>query len=232
MSNREGLYHGEDELIRDFLYTPINTVKPVADDVWIVDGPEIHFGFGPIGMLFPTRMTLIRLPGGNLVVHSPTALTPDLAQEVKALGEVADIVAPNKIHYWWVRDWADVYPKARILAAPGVKDRAGDRLPVGAFELDGASVVGWGETLSYLPVTGRYMTEAVLFHHPSRTLVLTDLIENFEPERIASLLKRLLMRFGGVMHPHGSMPRDMRMTYRGREDHLRQSRAPDDGLEA
>ncbi len=216
-------FHGKDVLIRDFLYTPINTVKPVADEVWIVDGPEIRFGMGPFNMSFPTRMTLIRLPGGKLVVHSPTALTPDLAQEVKALGEVADIVAPNKIHYWWVRDWAEAYPKARILAAPGVKDRAGDRLPVGAFELNGASVDGWGETISYLPVTGRYMTEAVLFHHPSRTLVLTDLIENFEPERITSSLKRMLLRLGGVMHPHGAMPRDMRMTFHGREDHLRQA---------
>ncbi len=91
-------------MIRDFLYTPIKTVKPVADEVWIVDGPEIRFGMGPFNMSFPTRMTLIRLPGGPLVIHSPTALTPDLAQEVKVLGEVADIVAPNKIHYWWVRD--------------------------------------------------------------------------------------------------------------------------------
>ncbi|HEB79367.1 MAG TPA: DUF4336 domain-containing protein [Rhodospirillales bacterium] len=209
--------------MRDFLYTPINTVKPAADEVWIVDGPGIDFGFGPFKVAFPTRMTLIRLPGGKLVVHSPTALTPDLAREVKALGEVADIVAPNKIHYWWAGDWAEAYPKARILAAPGVKERAGDRLPASAFQLDGAAVDGWGETLSYIPVTSGYMTEAVLFHHPSRTLVLTDLIENFEPERIASSLKRLLLRLGGIMHPHGSMPRDMRMTFRGREDHLRQA---------
>ncbi len=136
---------------------------------------------------------------------------------------MVDIVAPNRIHYWWVRDWAAAYPNSRILAAPGVKDRAGDRLPGGAFELDGASVDSWGETISYLPVTSRYMTEAVLFHHPSRTLVLTDLIENFEPERIASSLKRGLLRLGGVMHPHGSMPRDTRMTFRGRGEHLRQA---------
>ena len=45
-----------------------------------------------------------------------------------------------------------------------------------------------------LLVTGRYMTEAVLSHHPSRTLVLTDLIENCEPERIASSVKRVLLR--------------------------------------
>ncbi len=36
-----------DVVIRDFLYTPINTVKPVADEVWIVDGPEIRFGMRP-----------------------------------------------------------------------------------------------------------------------------------------------------------------------------------------
>ncbi len=172
-------------------------------------------------MTFSTRMTLIRLPGGNIVVHSPTTFTPDLAREINALGEVDDIVAPNKIHYWWVRDWAEAYPKARILAAPGVKDRAGDRLPDSPYVLDGAGVAGWEDTLSCLPVTGRYMTETVLFHHPSRTLVLTDLIENFEAGRIASPIKRMLLRFGGVMHPHGSMPKDMRMTFRGREDHLR-----------
>ncbi len=83
-----------------------------------------------------------------------------------------------------VRDWAEAYPKARILAAPGVKDRAGDRLPVGAFELDGASVDGWGETISCLPVTSRYMTEVVLFLHPSRYFVLCEMIENFEPVRM------------------------------------------------
>ncbi len=65
------------------------------------------------------------------------------------------------------------------------------------------------------------MTEAGLFHHPSRTLVLTDLIENFEPERIASSLKRVLLRCGGGMHPHGPMPRDLRLTVGGRADHLR-----------
>ncbi len=210
-------------LIWDFLYTPINTVKPVADEVWIVDGPKISFGYWPLIMTFPTRMMLIRLSGGKLVVYSPTAFTLDLAHEIKALGDVADIVAPNRIHYWWLHDWAEAYPKARILAAPGVMDRVGDRLSVDAFQLDGAPVESWGKTLSYLPVTGRYMTEAVMFHHPSRTLIVADLIENFEPERISSSLQRVLMRFGGVMHPHGSMPKDMRMTFHGRKDHLRQA---------
>jgi hypothetical protein len=29
------------------LYEPINVLKPVAADLWIVDGPRIGFGVGP-----------------------------------------------------------------------------------------------------------------------------------------------------------------------------------------
>jgi hypothetical protein len=64
------------------------------------------------------------------------------------------------------------------------------------------------------------MTEYVFFDYASRTLVLTDLIENFEPERLGFAI-RLLTRIGGVQHPHGSMPRDMRLTYSRHRDELR-----------
>ena len=208
-------------MAKDFLYTPINTVKELDGSLWLVDGPEIKFGPGPFKIPFPTRMTLLRRPDGKLVVHSPTALDAALKAQVDALGEVADLVAPNKIHYWWVRDWKDAYPTARVLSAPGVKERAGDRLPHVDQDLDGSPVDGWSDDIAYIPVTSRFMTEAVLWHRPSRTLILTDLIENFEPERVKSWWLRTLMRLGGILHPHGSMPRDMRQTFRGREDHLR-----------
>src|SRR3546814_6706132 len=57
------------------------------------------------------------------------------------------------------------------------------------------------------------MTEVEFFHHPSRTLVLTDFIENFEPGKLGSWWMRWLTRLGGVQDPHGSMPRDMRSTF-------------------
>jgi hypothetical protein len=64
-----------------------------------------------------------------------------------------------------------------------------------------------------LPIAGSYMTEVEFFHRPSRTLILTDFIENFEPERIASRFVRWLTRLGGVQAPDGQMPRDMRLTF-------------------
>ncbi|MCS3446827.1 MULTISPECIES: hypothetical protein [Bradyrhizobium] len=57
------------------------------------------------------------------------------------------------------------------------------------------------------------MTEVVFFHLPSRTLLLTDLIENFEAGRVRSPLMRFLTWLGGVRDPDGSTPRDMRLTF-------------------
>jgi ABC-type Fe3+-citrate transport system substrate-binding protein len=62
-------------------------------------------------------------------------------------------------------------------------------------------------------VAGSYMTEVVFFHHASRTLVLADLIENFEPHKLGSFALRWLMKLGGVAAPDGQTPRDLRATF-------------------
>lgn len=70
----------------------------------------------------------------------------------------------------------------------------------------------WDPEIATLPVSGSYMTEVAFFHRASRTLILTDLLENFEPEKVSSLLLRLLIRLGGVSPPHGGLPRDLRLS--------------------
>jgi hypothetical protein len=67
------------------------------------------------------------------------------------------------------------------------------------------------------------MTEVELFHRESRTLILTDLIENFEPEKVGAWFMRLLMWIGGVSAPHGGLTRDLRLTFTWR--HKRELRA-------
>jgi hypothetical protein len=61
-------------------YPPLNTLKRVADDLWIVDGPVILFGPRLLRMNFPTRMTIVRLSGNRLLIHSPKPLTTTLAE--------------------------------------------------------------------------------------------------------------------------------------------------------
>jgi hypothetical protein len=192
-------------------YPPLFTLKPVAGDVWIVDGPEIDL----YRMPFPTRMTVVRLSSGALWLHSPIAFSAALLDEVQALGPVRHLIAPNWLHYAYVQDWADAVPAAETWAAPGVAERAkgrGVRLRVD-HGLQDAAPDAWADDLVQMIVPGsRIHREAVFFHTSSRTLILTDLIENFEPHKLPWHLQ-LTTWVAGNQDPDGSMPRDMRLTF-------------------
>ena len=64
-------------------------------------------------------MTVIRLREGELFLHSPVALDPELQREPDALGTVPFAVAPNRMHHLFIRDYIEAYPKAALFAAPG-----------------------------------------------------------------------------------------------------------------
>ncbi|MFT3729910.1 MAG: DUF4336 domain-containing protein [Hyphomicrobium sp.] len=201
-------------------YPPLNTLKPVADDVWLVDGPVIRFGLPLLKMPFPTRMTIIRIGGGDLFVHSPTPLTPKLSTAIAQIGRVRWIVAPNRLHYWWTPEWKATFSGADVYLAPRVEEQAGDRIDFPFLRLEQNDGYPWDSDIATIAVTGSYMTEMDFFHRPSRTLVLADLIENFEPAKIP-LLTRWLARIGGCLDPHGGTPRDLRMTFSKRKAEFR-----------
>jgi len=196
-------------------YPPLDTLKPVAEDLWIVDGPTIRFGFPLLKMPFPTRMTIIRLAGRRLFLHSPTRLTTALQAEVLSVGTPRWIVAPNRLHCWWMADWRAAFAGVPVYLAPKIREQAGARIAFDGLPLDREDGYPWDEEIATLPVVGTWMTEIVFFHRRSRTLVLTDLIESFEPEKVDSLFWRWLMRLGGVRHPDGQMPRDLRRSFAG-----------------
>lgn len=209
---------------RTAAYTPLNVPKPVAEGLWIVDGPEARMAMYGTTLPFPTRMTLVRLSGGGLWCHSPVAPEAALFAAVDALGPVRHLVAPNKLHYTHLAAWKDRYPSATVWLAPGVRERAASQgLAVPAGEaLDDAPPAAWAADIDQLRFRGsRFMDEIVFLHRSSATLVVADLIENFEAERLPPLL-RMLVRLAGSLHPHGRMPLDLRLTFLG---HRRQARA-------
>ena len=61
----------------------------------------------------------------------------------------------------------------------------------------------------------------MFFHRASRTLILADLIENFERERLHGPLARALACLGGVLAPNGKTPLDLRLSFRGGMDRMR-----------
>lgn len=204
-------------------YPPLNTLKYVAEDIWMVDGPAIRFGMPWPKAPFPTRMTAIRLSSGDLFVHSPTSLTPTLRGEIEAAGRVRFIIGPNRVHYWWISEWKAAFPEAEVYLAPGIREQARGRIDFDYRPLEAASGYSWDAEIATLPIRGSHMTEVEFLHRASRTLILTDLIANFEPQKTSWLFMRALIWIGGISPPHGGISRDLRMNFIWR--HRRELRA-------
>lgn len=202
-------------------YEPLNTLKPIGPDVWIVDGPVIRF----YGMPFPTRMTVIRLKNGDLFIHSPIALDDNLLLELDRLGPVRHLVSPNWIHYASIGFWADVYPGAITWASPGVRARALKYKVDVTFarDLGEEAAPEWAGEIKQIIVHGSaFHEEVVFFHEASNVLILTDLIENFEAAKVP-LWFRPIVWLINALDPGGGMPRDMRTTFRNGRAALRQA---------
>jgi hypothetical protein len=60
----------------------------LARDIWIAERPQRFYGLA-VG----TRMTVIRLADGSLMLHYPVALDPELRRELDSLGCVRFAVA-------------------------------------------------------------------------------------------------------------------------------------------
>jgi len=56
-------------------YSPLNVLKQVDDDIWLVDGPVIGFRYLGLKLPFPTRMTVVRQSSGEIWLHSPVKLS-------------------------------------------------------------------------------------------------------------------------------------------------------------
>lgn len=194
-------------------YEPLDTLKPVADDIWIVDGPPPVGG----GCRFPTRATVVRLTDGGLWVQSPTRLTQGLQAELAALGPVAHLVAPNPFHIAHLADWATAYPEATIWAAPGTLARAaksGAVLPE-ARDLQGRRAeTCWAREMDQIIPRGhRWFQEAVFHHKASGTLIMTDLVQALDTAKLPAKCRPAVW-LSGVDDTDGKMPLRLRLGFR------------------
>ena len=159
---------------------------------------------------------MVRLGNGGLWVHSPTRLTEGLQAELGALGPVDHLIAPNWIHYAHIADWQAAYPDATAWAAPGVVQRAAKKGLTLTFDHDlgDDAETPWQGQIDQMIVAGsRLHREAVFFHRASKTLILTDLIENFETAKLPAWMRPLVW-LAGIDDSDGKMPPDLRLSFR------------------
>jgi len=201
-------------------YEPTYKLKPIAVNIWIVDGDVIKMNFGPIKAPFTTRMTIVKLKSGKLWIHSPIDATPALFEDVDKLGQVEYLISPNKLHYAYIEKWQKQYPAALTFASPSVEKRAKKQGYSIKFheDLQNSAPDDWANEIDQLIFVGSTVVqEVVFFHKASKTLILTDLIENFEPEKVDSGFWRFVMKCGCITAPNGSTPVDFRSTFTNRK---------------
>ncbi len=176
-------------------------LREFGPDIWISDGANIT---AMAGFHYPTRMAVIRLENGGLVIWSPIALTADLQHAIAGLGSVSILIAPNKLHDSFLADWAAAYPDAQIFTAPGM-ERAFPNLDV-----NGPDAENWPDEIDRVLIPNKIADEIVLFHHGSGTVIFTDILQQM-PRDWYSGWRRLVARLDLMCGAEPQVPRKFRM---------------------
>jgi hypothetical protein len=166
-------------------------------DLWVASRP-LRLWVGDVG----TRMSIIRLKGGELLLHSPVTLDAETRRALDDLGVVRWIVGPNKAHHFYLGDCARAYSSAALYGAPGLPEKRRDLRFDAVLEEEIADRWG-GEVLLHLFRGAPLLNEVVFFHPSTRTLLLTDLAFNVcEGGRNRARLFHWLVGATGRFGPH------------------------------
>lgn len=185
-------------------------LQSFGPDLWLADGPQAEVA----GFRYPTRMAVIRLADGNLMIWSPVALSDEIRTALADLGEVRHLVAPNSLHHLHLAEWKAAYPQALLHAPPGLAAKRADL----AFDADlgDGPPPDWAADLDQVIMPGnRITTEVVFFHRPSATVLFTDLIQQFPPGWFKGW-RGIVARLDLMIEAEPSVPRKFRVTFNDR----------------
>lgn len=172
-------------------------LKEIDKNIWVAEQPFKYFGL-EVG----TRMTVIRLLNGELIVISPIEIDSQTINKLNKIGKVAYIIAPNLYHHLFISKIKQIYPEAKLWSPPGLQSKIPNisidkvlSIPEGNIfeEIDYLLFDGF----KILDLTGiSILNEFVFFHRQSHTLILTDTAFHFD--KSFSLRTRLAAKFLGV----------------------------------
>ena len=165
----------------------------LSENLWIAEAPQKVMGFD-----FGTRMTVIRLRSGDLLLHSPIPINNSLKAELDDIGKVKYLIGSNRFHHLYIGGCMESFPQAEAWGAPGLPEKRKDIKFTGVIE--SATVFGSGGEVQHMLFEGMPVMNEVVFYHPeSRTLIVSDMLFNF-PKDVSfgfGLFLRLFGLYGG-----------------------------------
>jgi len=153
--------------------------------IWAADR-EMLLG---AGIRVPIRMVVIGTGVSGLICYSPVPFDEVTTEALAGLGEVSCLVAPNRFHQLFLEEAAGRYPGAEIVGC------AHTDLPLRTKRLDDSGSLVPGVEYFTVPAGPRF-SEITLYHDLSETLVVSDLILNFQ---LATRPLRWVLRLNGAL---------------------------------
>ena len=148
----------------------------IGEDIWVHEDAMTL-----MGMKISLRMTIVKLANGGLWIHSPTALVPELREKTEKLGAVRFIVGASNGHNIWLREWQGAFPDAALYVSSGIPKK----LKLTKYQvLDESDEHLWQQDLTRTYMSGvPFFNESVFLHKKTKSLIVTDLIQNYPDKR-------------------------------------------------
>jgi len=142
-------------------------------------------------------MTLIRLPDGSLVLHSPCRLSNDIASDIASIGVVKHIVAPNWFHDLYLQEYRAAYPQATLWGPRFLQTLKGKALVDEVLQ----EPCPWEDAMSHYTVRGLLtFDESMFFHRETATLIVADLLMNITISDDVPFFTRFAFRLTGAQN--------------------------------
>ncbi|NET43579.1 DUF4336 domain-containing protein [Okeania sp. SIO2B3] len=156
-------------------------LRKIDCNIWVAEQP-----FRFLGLDIGIRMTVISLKNDELAVISPIKIDHKIIEQFKEIGNVKHIIAPNLFHHLFLSDFKNIYPQAQIYAVSGLKKKRPD---ISIDKILDDDEQYFGSKLEYFLFEGLNtfllnglspLNEYVFFHGESKTLIVTDIVFNFD----------------------------------------------------
>ena len=182
-----------------------SNLKKWDDGIWTLEGDKVHMFTVP----FETRAIIVRLSQNNNAMISPIKVNPLRIKEVQSLEPISYLIAPNNFHHLYLNDWKKIYPTATIWGPKRLHKKRKDIDFVEGICPESDQIV------TEVFKGNNFIDETVFLHIPSKTLIVTDIVQNHLPSNNNSFW-RIIKRLAGILAPNGGAPIDLRLTTRNK----------------
>ncbi|KAF5352163.1 hypothetical protein D9758_009197 [Tetrapyrgos nigripes] len=137
------------------------------------DSP-FKLGFMPLGF----RSTAVKLSNGDVWVHASTPFDNETKESLDKLGPVKYIMNSSLAHHFFLTEFKNAYPNAKIIGVEGISAKKGMKFD-GEYGRDSEGTkYGYEDEIKTCFFSGSSNKEVAWYHTSSKTLIVGDLMFN------------------------------------------------------